>query len=410
MTYNKLFVNGSLCDVTVSGGFIIEVKSVDEKTFNQRIARNEELFVALPGLANMHTHSAMTLLRSAGSGLPLHRWLNEAIFPREAQLTPQKIYQGAAYACREMLETGTTAFNDMYFSIESTTRAAVETGLSANIALSVTDRDFDNPQLVKNFLETVAKEADSIKGNSHITFSIAPHAIYTVSGTHLKYLADFTAEHNMLFHIHLSETQKEREDCIEENGVPPVVYLERLGVLERVGNRFIGAHALWLDNDEIQILGSYNATVVHCPNSNLKLGSGCRFLYTELRDAGVNVTLGTDGCASSDNLDMIEAMKVMSLLQKGTRNDPSVLPADEVFRVASANGRKALGLPDNSIAAGNVANFFLVNLNQRCFKGMELKASTLAQREMEFLNRLIYAADGNAVCKTITENNTPDED
>ena len=399
MTYRNVFINGTLCDITVGEGHITAVESVGQTDVRERISEGQKMFFALPCLTNMHTHSAMTLLRSAGSGLPLMRWLNEAIFPRESQLTPETIYQGALDACREMRRTGTTAFNDMYFSIECTDRAARETGMNANIALSVTDRDFDDKQMTSKFLESIHYRFE----DSGCTFSIAPHAIYTVSGPHLQYLADFAKEHNTLFHMHLSETQKEREDCIREHGVPPVLYLERLGIFDKVGRKFIGAHSLWLDTTEIEILGRYGVTVVHCPNSNLKLGSGCRFLYTELRDAGVNVTLGTDGCASSDNLDMVEAMKVMSLLQKGTRCDPSVLPSDEVLRVASANGRKALGLPDNSIAEGNIANFFLVDLSNHFFNGIDLVGTTAAERHSAFLNRFIYAAHGDVITETVTQ-------
>ncbi len=399
MLYRNIYVDGVLSDITVDSGKIARIEPIGSDYEAQRREKSDEFFFALPSLVNMHTHSAMTLLRSAGSGLPLFRWLNEAIFPREAQLTPDDIYRGALDACEEMRQTGTTAFNDMYFSIESTLRAAKETNLQANIALSVTDRDCEDKQLFAKFLDSIHHRFEE----SGCTFSIAPHSIYTVSAHNLQMLADFAKEHQTLFHIHLSETQKEREDCLRENGVPPVVYLDRLGIFDKVGSKFIGAHSLWLDPTEIEILGSHHVTAVHCPNSNLKLGSGYRFLYTELRDAGVNVTLGTDGCASSDNLDMVEAMKVMSLLQKGVRNDPSVLPAEEVLKVASNNGRKALGLPDNSIVEGNVADFFLISTNNRVFKNIEYINSTPTQIHQEFLNRLIYAADGNAVSQVIKQ-------
>ena len=392
-------MDGVLSDITVDSGKITRIKPIGPDYEAQRREKGDEFFFALPSLVNMHTHSAMTLLRSAGSGLPLFRWLNEAIFPREAQLTPDDIYRGALDACEEMRQTGTTAFNDMYFSIGSTLRAAKETNLQANIALSITDRDCEDKQLFAKFLNSIHHRFEE----SGCTFSIAPHSIYTVSAHNLQMLADFAKEHQTLFHIHLSETQKEREDCLRENGVPPVVHLDRLGIFDKVGSKFIGAHSLWLDPTEIEILGSHHVTAVHCPNSNLKLGSGYRFLYTELRDAGVNVTLGTDGCASSDNLDMVEAMKVMSLLQKGVRNDPSVLPAEEVLKVASNNGRKALGLPDNSIVEGNVADFFLISTNNRVFKNIEYINSTPTQIHQEFLNRLIYAADGNAVSQVIKQ-------
>ena len=392
-------MDGVLSDITVDSGKIARIEPIGPDYEAQRREKGDEFFFALPSLVNMHTHSAMTLLRSAGSGLPLFRWLNEAIFPREAQLTPDDIYRGALDACEEMRQTGTTAFNDMYFNIGSTLRAAKETNLQANIALSVTDRDCEDKQLFAKFLDSIHHRFEE----SGCSFSIAPHSIYTVSAHNLQMLADFAKEHQTLFHIHLSETQKEREDCLRENGVPPVVYLDRLGIFDKVGSKFIGAHSLWLDPTEIEILGSHHVTAVHCPNSNLKLGSGYRFLYTELRDAGVNVTLGTDGCASSDNLDMVEAMKVMSLLQKGVRNDPSVLPAEEVLKVASNNGRKALGLPDNSIVEGNVADFFLISTNNLVFKNIEYINSTPTRIHQEFLNRLIYAANGNAVSQVIKQ-------
>ena len=391
MIIDNIFIEGVPSRITLDSNGIIT--AIDELTgHGSQVTCLENFSFALPGLVNMHTHSAMTLMRSVGSGLPLSRWLNEAIFPIEAKLTPEEIYRGALDACQEMRECGTIAFNDMYFSIESTIRAAQETGMFANVGMSVVDRDFEDPNMISRFCDKLANL--NFPG---VTISIAPHAIYTVSGRNLKYLADFSKEHDLLFHIHISETQKEREDCIKEYGMPPVKYLEHLGVLEKTGSRFIGAHALWLDDEEIQILGNYNATVVHCPNSNLKLGSGYQFRYVELRDAGVNVTLGTDGCASSDNLDMIEAMKVMSLLQKGTRKDPSVLPADEVLRVATTNGYRALRMPDMSIKVGNRFTASIIPLNHRIFKNMDIVNSTPAQRHLGFLNRLIYAGARNTM-------------
>lgn len=382
MTYKNLVIDGSVSDMTVEGGIITAITPADSSSDSTRPSH-----LALPSMANMHTHSAMTLLRSAGSGLPLFRWLNEAIFPVEARLTPDDIHRGALQACNEMKASGTSAFNDMYFSIRSTLHAAIETGLCGNIALSVVDNDFENGN-VKNFI----KDYESLQlasSKHHLSISLAPHAIYTVNGRNLQYAADFAREHDTIFNIHISETRKEREDCIREQGVPPVVYLDRLGIFDKVGSLFVGAHALWLDNDEIAILGSHNATVVHCPCSNLKLGSGYRFLYTELRDAGVNVTLGTDGSASSDDLSLVGAAKFMALLQKGWRNDPSVLPSDELLSVASANGRRALRLPDNSLRPGNVADFALFPLDSDKFWGVNYSMPP-AQLYIDLLNRLFF--------------------
>lgn len=392
MKYQNVYVDGAPSDIVVNEGVIESISPAAPDMPRPNL-------MALPALANMHTHSAMTLLRSAGSGLPLHRWLTEAIFPREAQLSADDIYRGASLACKEMRASGTTAFNDMYFSIESTIKAAQEHHLRGNIALSVVDADFDNGNVMQ-FEADYQRIADAC-GNG-ITISIAPHAIYTVSGMHLRYLAEFAKEHGTLFHMHLSETQKEREDCLRQYGVPPVVYLEQLGVLDLVGSKFVGAHSLWLDDEEIAILGSHHATAVHCPFSNLKLGSGFQFRYVELRDAGVNVALGTDGCASSDNLDLLEAAKLMSLLQKGTRHDPSVMPSWEALQVASVNGCAALGLPDNRLCAGNVADFIMIDINSMPFKEMSFANSTPALIHNELLDRLLYAAHSELIKEVVT--------
>lgn len=397
----NVYINGNLSNITLDGSLIKEVcpASLPENMKADSVIDCQSKYWALPCFVNMHTHSAMTLFRSIGSGLPLHSWLNDAIFPIEKTLSCDDVFAGASDAFAEMRAGGTMTFNDMYFFPHQTIRAAIEHNMKGVVSLSVNDNDFENPDSeLHSFLHS-DKPLDLPDG---LSFSIAPHSIYAVSAKNLQFLAKYTAERGLVYHIHISETQKEREDCLRENGAPPVVWLDKLGILDTVGSHFIGAHALWLDDDEIKLLGDHKANVVHCPNSNLKLGSGCRFLYTELRDAGVNVTLGTDGCASSDNLDMIEAMKVMSLLQKGTRQDPTVSPADEVFEVATTNGYKALGLPQSKIAPGCKANFFLVDLSSTPFKDLP-HHHTSQIPTIDFLNRLVYASHADVVAKTITE-------
>ncbi len=405
MTYKNLYIDGILSDLTVTDGSIshIEAAKPDFNNHNTNTVDCHGKRWALPAFVNMHTHSAMSLFRSAGSGLPLQQWLHDTIFPMEAKLTPDDIYRGALQAFDEMRASGTTAFNDMYFCTESTLRAAREKGMLGTVSLSVTDADFDNPEKAiqtRHFFDHYEHLTANLP--PELTLAVAPHAIYSVSAKNLRYVADFACEHSLPFHIHISETQAERENCIKEHGVPTVVYLDKLGILDKVGSRFIGAHALWLDETEIRILGDHHATVVHCPNSNLKLGSGFRFLYNELRDAGVNVTLGTDGCASSDNLDMIEAMKVMSLLQKGTRLDASALPAEEVFRIATHNGYRALGIDYCGLCIGARANFFLVDISRPPFTILKQPDLTPEQRKHLFLNQLVYAAHGDCITETIT--------
>lgn len=412
MIYKNLYIDGHLSDLTVTDGIITSIQPVQsgvgiqDSVINNHDSRTVDCHAmrwALPAMVNMHTHSAMTLFRSAGSGLPLQQWLHDTIFPLEAKLTPDDIYRGALQAFDEMRSSGTTAFNDMYFCTESTIRAAAEKRMGGIVSLSVTDADFEDPDKALQTHRFFNDYDRTVSRLPHgITLAVAPHAIYSVSGKHLRYIADFAHEHGLPFHIHLSETQTERENCLKEHGVPPVVYLDQLGIFDKVGQHFIGAHALWFDETEIRILGDHQVTVVHCPNSNLKLGSGFRFLYNELRDAGVNVTLGTDGCASSDNLDMIEAMKVMSLLQKGTRLDAAALPADEVFRIATENGYRALGMDNCGIRTGAHANFFLVDISRPPFTILHQQDLSPEQRNSLFLNQLIYAAHGDCITETIT--------
>lgn len=394
-TYRNLYINGLCSDLTVTDGIVASIKPAASIIMPDDAIDCHGTLWALPAMVNMHTHSAMTLFRSAGSGLPLQRWLHEVIFPREAQLSPDDVFQGVRQACTEMRASGTLAFNDMYFHVDQAIRAVSQARMEGNIALSVTDNDFSTEGEFKQILSRF----DSLQQQcgDDITLTIAPHSIYAVNAKHLQYLADFTHERSLPFHIHISETQAERDNCIRQNGVPPVVWLDRLGILDKTQSFFIGAHALWLDDTEITLLGDRRCNVVHCPNSNLKLGSGFRFRYVELRDAGVNVTLGTDGCASSDNLDLLEAMKVMSLLQKGIRQDPSVLPSHEVFQVATANGWNALHRPNRGLTPGNKARFFLVDISHDIFNGITDPSLSPSERQTLFLDRLIYAAHSDIV-------------
>lgn len=338
---------------------------------------------AFPSFANGHCHAPMTLFRGLGNDLPLDIWLNEWIWPNEKNLTDELVYWGTRLACLEMIKSGTTAFNDMYFHIESEAKAVIESGIRANICLNI----FGDGEELRDSQFTILPQAQG-----HITFGVAPHAIYTVSETGLLRVADYCEKHDVLCHIHMSETEKEVEDCIRAQGCRPFEYLKQIGFLDRIGNKTIAAHALHLSKTEIELLSTHKVKVVHNPNSNLKLGSGHQFLYTELQEAGVDILLGTDGCASSNNLDMIEAMKTMSLLQKGWRQDPTTLPAESVLQTATQNGFKALGWDAGEIAVGKLADLILVDLDNIAFIPNN---NTLAN--------LIYAAHGDCVDTVICD-------
>lgn len=351
---------------------------------------------AFPTFANMHGHAAMTLFRGFGDDHNLSDWLNQWIWPNERNLDSEIIYWGVRLACLEMIKSGTTAFADMYFFLPDAGRAVEESGIRA--VLSQSNVDLHNPEMAANVRKEIEGMEQTIvewnKSHTLTQLSMAPHAIYTVSNETLKFISDFCQRNNLLYHIHMSETETEIENSIKDNGCRPYELLERLGILEQCGSRFLGAHSLHLSDNEIALLGKHHCNVAHNPNSNLKLASGHQFRYNELRDAGVNVTLGTDGCSSSNNLDMIEATKVMSLLQKGWRKDPLAMPAAEALKVSTANGFKVLGIDAGVIEAGKVADLMLIDLNNLAFVPNN-----------NTLSNLVYAAHGDCVDTVICNGN-----
>lgn len=341
-------------------------------------------FAAFPTFANLHTHAAMTLLRGYGNDVPLHVWLNEWIWPKEKLLTDEYIYWGVRLACIEMLRSGTTAFADMYFHLPAAARAIHDSGIRALLG----DAVFGD---LEGFSDETTYEAPDWQDDK-VRYCLAPHAIYTVSDIGLQRAARFCVANNLLCHIHMSETQQEVEDCIKQHGCRPYEYLDKLGVLELLNRRIIGAHSLHLSSDEMSLMERYGVVAVHNPNSNLKLGSGSRFPYVELRDAGVQVALGTDGCASSNNQDMLEAAKNMSLLQKGWRNDPTVLSVAESLRVASRNGFEAMGIDAGELAVGRLADLMLVDLNH-----------TAMIPDTDTASNLLYAAHSDVIDTVICD-------
>jgi 5-methylthioadenosine/S-adenosylhomocysteine deaminase len=237
-------------------------------------------------------------------------------------------------------------------------KAAMELGLRPVLAYVICDRN-DPEESERQKIQCREMYDEYLKWNDNSVFAIAVHAIYSVREEMIVWSVNFAREHGLKIHIHVSETQKEITDCMAQHGgMSPVEYLDSLGVL---GPDVIAAHTLWLSDNDIRILGERGVTCVHNVNSNLKLASGYRFLYNELRDAGANICLGTDGCASSNNLDMLETMKTSAMIQKAWREDPSAMPLNELMDMATANGGKALGLDVGRIKAGALADILIVD-------------------------------------------------
>lgn len=311
---------------------------------------------AFPGLVNMHTHAGMAMMRGVGEDIAFHEWLDR-IWKIESGIDAEYVYHATKVACLEMIKTGTTTFNDHYWHLPMGYKAAAEMGLRSVFSYVICDRN-DPAESERQKVQCERMYELSREWGDMASFAVAIHAIYSVSEPMIQWAVRFARERGLKIHIHLSETRKEVEDCMALHGVSPVEYLDRLGVL---GPDIIAAHTLWVSDKDVEILGKRGVTCVHNVNSNLKLASGYRFRYNELRDAGANLCLGTDGCASSNNLDMLETMKTSAMIQKAWRDDPSAMPLEELIGMATANAGKGLGLNIGRLEEGTLADILIVD-------------------------------------------------
>ena len=387
----KNIVNdGKASDVLIEDGLIARI-ALSGESFD--IPSDTEVVectgkALMPGLVNMHTHAGMSLMRGVGEDIPFHEWLDR-IWVLEKGLDEEYVYHATKVACLEMIKTGTTTFNDQYWYMPMAYKAASEMGIRAALSYVVCDRN-DPEESERQKIQCIQMYEDSKTWSDMMTFMISIHAIYSVSEPMIMWAAEFARERGLKLHIHLSETEKEVQDCMEEHGgMSPVEYLDSLGVL---GPDVIAAHTLWLSDKDVEILGKRGVTCVHNVNSNLKLASGYRFRYNELRDAGANVCLGTDGCASSNNLDMLETMKTSAMIQKAWRNDPSAMPIDELISMVTSNAAKALGLNCGRIEEGAAADLIIVDTESYHFMSPG-----------SFEANLIYSAHSDCIASVICD-------
>ena len=384
----NITLNGSQSDIVVSDGLISTISKAGEAT---AAASGAEIMdctgkTAFPGFINMHTHAGMSMMRGLGEDVCFQDWIS-SIWKIESKIDAEYNYWATKVAAVEMIKTGTTTFNDQYWFIPSARKAAVEMGIFPVFSYVVLDNyDKDKAERQKEECEQLYQLSREWKDDS--IFSIAFHAIYSVSEPMILWATEFARKHNLNLHIHLSETRKELEDCMAAHGgLSPVEYLERLGVL---GPNLIAAHTLWLSEKDIELLGKYKVNCVHNVNSNLKLASGYKFKYQELKDAGANVCIGTDGCASSNNLDMLEAMKTSAILQKAWRNNPKAMPLDELAAAATVNGAKALRLNTGVLEVGKRADILIVDTDNTFFLSPG-----------SFLANFIYSAHSDCIDSVI---------
>jgi len=335
----------------------------------------------LSPLVNGHTHAAMTLFRGSGGDLPLMPWLEEKIWPVEAKLADEDVYWGARLACAEMVRSGTTRFWDMYWQPAATARAVEDAGVRATIGAPLFDLHGSPAQL----REMAHKGLEALAGcGPRITPALAPHAIYTVSEESLRWIGELSAERGLPVQIHLSETEKEVQDCLAEHRERPAHYLDRLGLLSE---RTVLAHGVWLDPDEMALIAERGATVVSNPVANLKLAVGGVFPHPAARSAGVAVGLGTDGAGSNDSLDLLADLKTFALVQKHAAGDPTAIDAAEAWAVAT--GARAPRLGATPLEPGAPADFLLTRANSPELGIGELMAD------------LVYAASGAAIAAVV---------
>ena len=386
----NIVLDGQVSDVFIDGGIIRGIVRAGEPVPGGDMVSGVEVVdcsgkAAVPGFVNMHTHAAMSLMRGVGEDLVFSDWIDR-IWDVESKIDEEAVYWGTKVACVEMLKTGTTTFNDHYWFPEAGQLAAAEMGLRPVSSYVAIDRnDPDEAEREKEQIQKMYERPLSWPGLS--TFAAGFHAIYSVTEDMIVWTSEFAKKHGLKVHFHLSETRKEVEDSMRKYGLSPVQYLDRLGVL---GPEAIAAHTLWLSEEDIEILGRRKVNCVHNINSNLKLASGYRFLYNELRDAGANVCIGTDGCASSNNLDMLEAMKTSAIVQKAWRDDPSAMPLDELMDMATANGARALGLDSGRLVEGASADILIVNMENTFFLSPG-----------SFLANFIYSAHSDCIDSVI---------
>ncbi len=382
----NIIFNDNIIDILILNNRINKISQNINYQADKEI--NGEKKVVIPGLINMHTHAAMTLMRGIGEDMSLMDWLENTIWPVERKLDDELVYWGTKLACLEMIKSGTTTFNDQYWRIPFSVKAIEEMGLRSVQSYVILDlMDLSRSEQIKK--ECYEMYELSKTWGSRTIFAIGIHAPYSVSKEMIVWASNFARERGLLVHLHLSETLGENERSLEKHGLSPTAYLDKLGVL---GPEVIAAHCLWIDDEDIKILAKRDVKIVHNINSNLKIASGYKFRYNEFRDAGLTVTLGTDGCASSNNLDMIETMKITALVQKGWRGDPTSLPIKELITLATENGGKSLGLESGVIREGYLADLTLIDIDSVAFTP-----------NINFYANLIYSANSSCVDTVICD-------
>lgn len=350
--------------IAIRGGRIEAILPSDEarRLYLAREIVNLPEHIVTPGLVNLHTHAAMTLMRGLADDLPLMRWLHEAIWPAEARhVSHAFVRDGSLLAGSEMLRGGITTCNDMYFFPQASAEAFDRLGLRAVIGITVIDFPSQYASDADDYLNKGLASFESWRGHPLIQFALAPHAPYTVSNRSFERIGTLAEELEIPIHIHIHETADEIAHSLRDFGQRPIARLESLGLL---GPNLIGVHAVHLDPQDIERLGRHHCAIAHCPTSNMKLASGTAPV-SRLLEQGLSVGLGSDGAASNNRLDLWREMLHATLLAKLSNGDASSLPAHQALRMATLHGARALGLDHRigSILPGKAADICALRID-----------------------------------------------
>jgi len=339
----------------------------------------------IPGLINLHTHAAMSLMRGLADDLPLMTWLNDHIWPAEGRhVSAEFVFDGTLLACAEMLRGGVTCMNDMYFFPEAAARASLQTGMRTSFGIVVLEFPTAYAADADDYLHKGLKARDEFKDEPLLSFAIAPHAPYTVTDRTFAKIVTLSEQLDCGIHMHIHETEDEIQQSLKEYGVRPLARLKNLGLL---GPNLIAVHAVHLNAVEIADLAHQGCHVAHCPASNLKLASGFAPV-DKLLQAGANVGIGTDGAASNNRLDVMGEMRLAALLAKGVAGRADAVPAQTALAMATINAARALGIDKKigSLEIGKCADIATIDMSKvetsPCF---------------DVISQIVYAADREQV-------------
>jgi len=350
--------------IAIHGDKILEIlpTQLAQDKYSANVNRNYDQHALIPGLINSHTHAAMNLFRGLADDTSLMDWLQNHIWPAEAKHVNEAFVQtGTELAIAEMIRSGTTCFNDMYFFPDISARVAADVGIRASVGLILIDFPTVWANSSEEYIDKGLAVFDHYKDHALIKTSFAPHAPYTVSDEPLKHIRTLADELDLNVHMHVHETASEVSDAEKNTGRRPLARLNDLGLLTP---SFQAVHMTQLLDDELALLAATGSHVVHCPESNMKLASGICPI-NRLMSAGVNVALGTDSSSSNNNLDMFGEMRTAALLAKISTMDATAVPAEQVLQMATINGARALGIEEitGSLIAGKSADIVAVNFD-----------------------------------------------